>query len=129
MTGLPPHVALNICNAGQLLRYWRTELGYTQKELAEVLMLSRFYICEQERGTMPTPDRTLNQVAMLYAIQSLPPDAPVSILQDMLTPQSVLDRRAKAQARLAQRQAKRKRQSSKSGRQVPRRSSTGRQRS
>ena len=107
MTGLPPHVALNICNAGQLLRYWRTELGYTQKELAEVLMLSRFYICEQERGTMPTPDRTLNQVAMLYAIQSLPPDAPVSILQDMLTPQSVLDRRAKAQARLAKRMAKR----------------------
>ena len=132
MTGLPPQVALNICNAGQLLRYWRTELGYTQKELAEVLMLSRFYICEQERGTMPTPDRTLNQVALLYAIHSLPPDAPVSILQDMLTPQSVLDRRAKAQARLAKRMAKgtkRKRQSSKSGRQVPRRSSAGRQRS
>jgi len=104
-------------------------MGYSQPDLAAVIGCCGDHIGALERELHPVSDRTLNQVALLYAIQSLPPDAPVSILQDMLTPQSVLDRRAKAQARLAKRQAKRKRQSSKSGRQVPRRSSAGRQRS
>ena len=104
-------------------------MGYSQPDLASMIGCCGDHIGALERELHPVPARTLNQVALIYAIQSLPPDAPVSILQDMLTPQSVLDRRAKAQARLAKRQAKRKRQSSKSGRQVPRRSSAGRQRS
>jgi len=114
------------------MRAWRLKMGYTQTELGELIGHCVFHVNAQERGAHSIAKHTLLHVALLYAIQSLPPDAPVSILQDMLTPQSVLDRRAKAQARLAKRQAKgtkRKRQSSKSGRQVPRRSSAGRQRS
>ena len=129
MTGLPPQLPLESTGAPALLKYWRQQMGYSQPDLAAVIGCCGDHIGALERELHPVPTRTLNQVALLYAIQSLPPDAPVSILQDMLTPQSVLDRRAKAQARLAKRQAKRKRQSSKSGRQVPRRSSAGRQRS
>ena len=132
MTGLPPQLPLESIGAPALLKYWRQQMGYSQPDLAAVIGCCGDHIGALERELHPVPARTLNQVALIYAIQSLPPDAPVSILQDMLTPQSVLDRRAKAQARLAKRQAKgakRKRQSSKSGRQVPRRSSAGRQRS
>ena len=89
------------------MRAWRLKMGYTQTELGELIGHCVFHVNAQERGAHSIAKHTLLHVALLYAIQSLPPDAPVSILQDMLTPQSVLDRRAKAQARLAQRQAKR----------------------
>jgi len=82
-------------------------MQYTQKELAELCGFSETHISLLECSHTKISDRTLNQLAMMFAIHSLPPDAPVSILQDMLTPQSVLDRRAKAQARLAKRMAKR----------------------
>ena len=89
------------------MRAWRLKMGYTQTELGELIGHCVFHVNAQERGAHSIAKHTLLHVALIYAIQSLPPDAPVSILQDMLTPQSVLDRRAKAQARLAQRQAKR----------------------
>ena len=99
-----------------MLRYWRTQLGYTQKELAEVLRLTRFYIGEQERGAMATTDRTLHQTALLYSIHSLPPDAPVSILQEMLIPPTLAAKRAKARERLERRQAARSKTSKRSRR-------------
>ena len=88
------------------MRAWRLKMGYTQTELGELIGHCVFHVNAQERGAHSIAKHTLLHVALIYAIQSLPPDAPVSILQDMLTPQSVLDRRAKAQARLAQRMAK-----------------------
>ena len=53
----------------------------------------------------PIPQRTFNLIALLYSIHSLPPDAPVSILQEMLVPPSLIAKRAKAQERLAARKA------------------------
>ena len=105
-----------------MMRTWRTAMQLTQKELAELLSVSETHISLQECSHLEVADRTLHQVALLYSIHSLPPDAPVSILQEMLVPPSLIAKRAKAQERLAARKAKdakKKRQSSKSGRQRP----------
>ena len=114
------------------MRAWRKAMGLTQLELGELLGYCVFHINAQERGAHAVCDYTMQHLSMVFAIHSLPPDAPVSILQELLTPPSVINKRVKAAERLKQRQlkaAKRKRQSSKSGRQVPRRSSAGSQRS
>ena len=83
-------------NRAELLKQWRQALGYTQKDLAAVLGVSNFHICEQERHREPTTARTINHLALVYAIHSLPPDAPVSIIQDLLAPPSALRRRQRA---------------------------------
>ena len=99
------------------MRKCRTAMQLTQKELAELLSVSETHISLQECSHLEVADRTLHQVALLYSIHSLPPDAPVSILQEMLIPPSLAAKRAKAQERLAARkakEAKKKHQSSKS---------------
>ena len=83
-------------NRAELLKQWRQALGYTQKDLAAILGVSNFHICEQERHCEPTTARTINHLALVYAIHSLPPDAPVSIIQDLLAPPSALRRRQRA---------------------------------
>ena len=83
-------------NRAELLKQWRQALGYTQKDLAAILGVSNFHICEQARHREPTTARTLNHLALVYAIHSLPPDAPVSIIQDLLAPPSALRRRQRA---------------------------------
>ena len=83
-------------NSPELLKRWRQELGYTQMDLAEILGVSNFHICDQERNREPTTTRTINHLALIYAIHSLPPDAPVSIIQEMLVPPSALRRRNRA---------------------------------
>ena len=83
-------------NRAELLKQWRQALGYTQKDLAAILGVSNFHICEQERHREPTTARTINHLALVYAIHSLPPDAPVSIIQDLLAPPSALRRRQRA---------------------------------
>lgn len=92
-------------NSAGLLKRWRVELGYTQKDLAEILGVSRFHLCEQERKRAPTTSRTINHLALIYAIHSLPPDAPVSVLQDMLEPPSAVQRKQKAMQLLKARRA------------------------
>ena len=117
------------------MRAWREAMGLTQLELGELLGYCVFHINAQERGAHAVCDYTMAHLSIVFAIHSLPPDAPVSILQEMLVPPSLIAKRAKATERLKQRKAKdakKKRQSSKSsksGRQVPRRSSAGSQRS
>ena len=81
---------------GNLLKKWRLELGYTQKELAELLGVTKLHIYEQERNRAATTTRTINHLALIYAVNSLPPDAPVSIIQEMLVPPSALRRRNRA---------------------------------
>ena len=83
-------------NRAELLKQWRQALGYTQRDLAAILGVSNFHICEQERHREPTTARTINHLALVYAIHSLPPDAPVSIIQDLLAPPSALRRRQRA---------------------------------
>ena len=83
-------------NRAELLKQWRQALGYTQKDLAAILGVSNFHICEQECHREPTTARTINHLALVYAIHSLPPDAPVSIVQDLLAPPSALRRRQRA---------------------------------
>ena len=83
-------------NRAELLKQWRQALGYTQRDLAAILGVSNFHICEQERHREPTTARTINHLALVYAIHSLPPDAPVSIIQDMIEPPSALRRRKRA---------------------------------
>ena len=83
-------------NRAELLKQWRQALGYTQRDLAAILGVSNFHICEQERHREPTTARTINHLALVYAIHSLPPDAPVSIIQDLLEPPSALRRRQRA---------------------------------
>lgn len=83
-------------NRAELLKKWRQALGYTQKDLATILGVSNFHICEQECHREPTTARTINHLALVYAIHSLPPDAPVSIIQDLLAPPSALRRRQRA---------------------------------
>ena len=114
------------------MRTWRHNMSLTQTELGELLGYRVFYINHIERGANRVSPHTFKHLSLIYAIHSLPPDAPVSILQELLTPPSVINKRIKAAERLKQRQlkaAKRKRQSSKSGRQAPRRSAAGSQRS
>ena len=83
-------------NRAELLKQWRQALGYTQRDLAAILGVSNFHICEQERHREPTTARTINHLALVYAIHSLPPDAPVSIIQDMIEPPSALHHRKRA---------------------------------
>ena len=83
-------------NRAELLKQWRQALGYTQRDLAAILGVSNFHICEQECHREPTTARTINHLALVYAIHSLPPDAPVSIIQDLLAPPSALRRRQRA---------------------------------
>ena len=83
-------------NRAELLKQWRQALGYTQRDLAAILGVSNFHICEQERHREPTTARTINHLALVYAIHSLPPDAPASIIQDMIEPPSALRRRKRA---------------------------------
>lgn len=83
-------------NRTKLLKQWRQALGYTQKDLAAILGVSNFHICDLERNRAVTTERTINHLALIYAISSLPPDAPVSVLQDLILPPSVLHRRQRA---------------------------------
>jgi len=83
-------------NRTKLLKQWRQALGYTQKDLAAILGVSNFHICDLERNRAVTTERTINHLALVYAISSLPPDAPVSIVQDLLARPSALRRRQRA---------------------------------
>jgi DNA-binding XRE family transcriptional regulator len=87
-------------NRAELLKQWRQALGYSQKDLATILGISNFHICEQEHNREPTTARTINHLALVYAIHSLPPDAPVSIIQEMLVPPGITSKRQKAMERL-----------------------------
>jgi len=91
-------------------------MGYSQPDLAAVIGCCGDHIGALERELHPVSDRTLNQVALIYAIHSLPPDAPVSILQEMLIPPTLAAKRAKARERLEQRQAARSKTSKRSRR-------------
>ena len=98
------------------MRVWREAMGLTQTELGELLGYCVFYINHIERGANTVADHTWKHLSLIYCVHSLPPDAPVSILQEMLVPPSLIAKRAKAQERLAARKAKdaKKRHSSKS---------------
>ena len=78
------------------LRRWRFELGLTQKELGELLGTHKLHIAGQESGRRSIRKATINHLALIYAINSLPPDAPVSIIQEMLVPPNVIRIRQKA---------------------------------
>ena len=88
------------------MRAWRQAMGLTQLELGELLGYCVFHINAQERGAHAVCDYTMAHMSMVFAIHSLPPDAPVSILQEMLIPPALAAKRAKAQERLAARKAK-----------------------
>ena len=79
-----------------ILRRWRLKLGLTQKELGELLGTHRLHIAGQENGRRSIRKATINHLALIYAVNSLPPDAPVSIIQEMLVPPSALRRRKRA---------------------------------
>jgi DNA-binding XRE family transcriptional regulator len=112
----------------QLMRLWRQDMGMTQTELGELLGYCVFYVNHIERGANTVADHTWKHLSLIYSVHSLPPDAPVSILQEMLIPPTLAAKRAKAAERLKRRKAKdakKKRQStqapsksSKSGRQA-----------
>ena len=97
-----------ITNRAELLKQWRQAPGYTQKDLAAILGVSNFHICEQEHNREPTTARTINHLALIYAVNSLPPDAPVSIIQEMLVPPEVIRKRQKAMQRLKTKPQKRR---------------------
>ena len=97
-----------ITKRAELLKQWRQALGYTQKDLAAILGVSNFHVCEQEHNRKPTTARTINHLALIYAINSLPPDAPVSIIQEMLVPPDVIRKRQKAMQRLKTQPQKRR---------------------
>ena len=82
-------------------------MGLTQLELGELLGYCVFHINAQERGAHAVCDYTMQHLSMVFAVHSLPPDAPVSILQEMLIPPSLAAKRERARERLAQRQAAR----------------------
>ena len=75
------------------LRRWRLRLGLTQKELAELLGTHKLHIAGQESGRRSIRKATINHLALINAVNSLPPDAPVAIIQEMLVPPSALRRR------------------------------------
>ena len=89
------------------MRAWREAMGLTQLELGELLGYCGFHINAQERGAHAVCDYTMQHLSMVFAVHSLPPDAPVSILQEMLIPPSLAAKRERARERLAQRQAAR----------------------
>ena len=78
------------------LRRWRFKLGLTQKELGELLGTHKLHIAGQENGRRSIREATRNHFALIYTVNSLPPDAPVSIIQEMLVPLSALRRRNRA---------------------------------
>ena len=98
------------------MRAWRHAMGLTQTELGELLGYRVFYINHIERGANPVADHTWKHLSLIYSIHSLPPDAPVSILQEMLIPPSLAAKREKARERLARRQAARSKTSKRSRR-------------
>ena len=87
------------------MRAWREAMGLTQLELGELLGYCVFHINAQERGAHAVCDYTMQHLSMVFAVHSLPPDAPVSILQAMLIPPSLAAKRERARERLARRQA------------------------
>ena len=98
------------------MRAWREAMGLTQLELGELLGYCVFHINAQERGAHAVCDYTMAHLSMVFAIHSLPPDAPVSILQEMLIPPTLAAKREKARERLARRQAVRSKTSKRSRR-------------
>ena len=70
--------------AGNLLKKWRLDLGYTKKELVELLGVTKLHIYAQECNRAAITTRNINHLALIYAGQSLPPDAPVSVLSPSL---------------------------------------------
>lgn len=93
------------------MRAWREAMGLTQLELGELLGYCVFHINAQERGAHAVCDYTMRHLSLVFAIHSLPSDAPVSILQEMLVPPTLAAKRTKAAERLAARKAKRSRPS------------------
>ena len=90
------------------LRRWRFKLGLTQKELGELLGTHKLHIAGQESGRRSIRKATINHLALIYAVNSLPPDAPVSIIQEMLVPPGVIRKRQKAMQRLGAKRQKRR---------------------
>ena len=91
-----------------ILRRWRLELGLTQKELGELLGTHKLHIAGQESGRLSIRKATINHLALIYAVNSLPPDAPVSIIQEMLVPPGLIRKRQKAMQRLEAKRQKRR---------------------
>ena len=89
------------------MRLWRQDMGMTQTELGELLGYCVFYVNHIERGANTVADHTWKHLSLIYSVHSLPPDAPVSILQEMLIPPTLAAKREKARERLARRQAAR----------------------
>ena len=89
------------------MRAWREAMALTELELGELLGYCVFHINAQERGAHAVCEYTMQHLSMVFAVHSLPPDAPVSILQEMLIPPSLAAKRERARERLAQRQAAR----------------------
>lgn len=106
MTGLSAQLDSKPTNA-QTMRAWREAMGLTQLELGELLGYCVFHINAQERGAHAICNYTMAHLSLVFAIHSLPSDAPVSILQEMLIPPTLAAKRAKAAERLAARKAKR----------------------
>ncbi len=79
-----------------ILSRWRFKLGLTQKEMGELLGTHKLHIAGQENGRRSIRKATINHLALIYTVNSLPPDAPVSIVQEMLVPPSALRRRNRA---------------------------------
>ena len=98
------------------MRLWRQDMGMTQTELGELLGYCVFYVNHIERGANTVADHTWKHLSLIYSVHSLPPDAPVSILQEMLIPPSLAAKRAKARERLERRQAARSKTSKRSRR-------------
>ena len=56
-----------------ILRRWRFKLGLTQKELGELLGTHKLHIAGQESGRRSIRKATINHLALIYAVNSLPP--------------------------------------------------------
>ena len=98
------------------MRLWRQDMGMTQTELGELLGYCVFYVNHIERGANTVADHTWKHLSLIYSVHSLPPDAPVSILQEMLIPPTLAAKREKARERLERRQAARSKTSKRSRR-------------
>ena len=98
------------------MRLWRQDMGMTQTELGELLGYCVFYVNHIERGANTVADHTWKHLSLIYSVHSLPPDAPVSILQEMLIPPTLAAKRERARERLARRQAARSKTSKRSRR-------------
>ena len=91
-----------------ILSRWRFKLGLTQKEMGELLGTHKLHIAGQENGRRSIREATRNHFALIYTVNSLPPDAPVSIIQEMLVPPGVIRKRQKAIQRLGAKRQKRR---------------------